>query len=235
MKVQPKAAVGILMGWCLIIFFVTLLTVIFSFVGTLICAGLAGMMMGAARLPRWQSLALSLVFPGVILGALRATRAELAGRQVLLVALLCFGLYWVIFAAIAALVSQERRAAARQEVDRRPAPAIHPQEDASGQVRGEVLRKTAEPGAGKAAEDEAWRCALKALQGTWVPESAADGVPQTKVLQIKEESLVLSLRNGDGQVRLAKANLKRSCGSEFNIQAAGWIPGMAANFQAAGI
>src|ERR1035438_8644004 len=44
-------------GLCsVLVFFVVLLTLVFSFLGTIICAALAGMMMGATRPSRWLSV-----------------------------------------------------------------------------------------------------------------------------------------------------------------------------------
>src|SRR5437763_1583738 len=115
MNLKPKAALGYLVGWISIIAFVVLLSLIFSFVGTIICAGAAGMMMGATRMPRLASAAVSLIFPGVVIGVLRLSGAELEDRQILFLGVLCFVLYWSLYAALFKVVSQERAFRATQQ------------------------------------------------------------------------------------------------------------------------
>ena len=61
-------------AWGAIVVGVILLSVIFTFLGTLTCAVLVGMMMGAVKGARWFSVLVSFIFPAVILGMVRTTR-----------------------------------------------------------------------------------------------------------------------------------------------------------------
>jgi len=74
-------AVQYLLGAAAIAFFVGLLTFIFSFLGTIFCAALVGMMLGAFKDLRWQSVSFSFLLPAVLVAVLRVTRAELTGNR----------------------------------------------------------------------------------------------------------------------------------------------------------
>jgi hypothetical protein len=197
MKGTSKAVVAYAAGWATIVFFVVLLTLIFSFLGTLICAALAGMMMGAARPPRWQSLALSLVFPVVISTVLRVSRAELHGSQILFLSLLCFALFWLIYTAIAALTCHERKQAVSL-----PAGVIPPADPAlaTAVAAGQEL-------------------SLDILEGAWFAESVNFGAgSHRKKMIIERESLVLSLTDPGGRTSFcAKAQLKLCPGPVLTI------------------
>src|SRR5215472_1145713 len=97
-------------GGIIITFFVVLLTLIFSFLGTIICAALAGMMLGAAKLPRWQVAAASLLFPSVIFGVLRTTGADLPLQKILMLSGMCLGTFWLIYLVVSMMISYERKA-----------------------------------------------------------------------------------------------------------------------------
>src|SRR5260370_35897434 len=98
MSLRPiKTAVQYLLGAAAIALFVSLLTFIFSFLGTIFCAALAGMMLGAFKNLRWQSVPFSFLFPAVIVTVLRVSKAELAANQVLVLALSAFGAFWLTY------------------------------------------------------------------------------------------------------------------------------------------
>src|SRR5262245_14882401 len=99
-----KTALRYVTGWSVIILFTGLLTLIFSFLGAFFCAGLAGMMVGSAKLPRWPSLALSLTFPAVLVTLLRTGGTELPSRQIMLLSLVCLGTFWVTWLLVRAVV-----------------------------------------------------------------------------------------------------------------------------------
>ena len=101
---------GHVAGWCAIVSFVLLLTFIFSFLGTIFCAVLAGMMLGSMRPRRWHSVPISLLFPATIFLMLRAMKAELLERQIDLLSLLCLGAFWLTFLLAGVVVSAEQKA-----------------------------------------------------------------------------------------------------------------------------
>ena len=50
-----------------LVFFVTLVTFVFSFLGTILAGALVGMMVGFARQWKWQFILVSLVFPAALM------------------------------------------------------------------------------------------------------------------------------------------------------------------------
>ena len=179
MSLRPlKIAVQYLLGAVVIAFFVGLLTFIFSFLGTIFCAALAGMMLGAFKNLRWQSVPFSFLFPAVIVGVLRVTRAELAANQVLVLALCAFGAFWLTYVAAAFLLAFERKS--------QPATAVAslPQsQPAANRARGEL--------------------SLGVLEGKWRFDTPTNhhALPE-KVLEFKQQKLVLSVTEPGGAVSL---------------------------------
>ncbi len=110
MSLRPiKLAVQYILGACAIAFFVTLLSFIFSFLGTIFCAALAGMMFGSIRSLRWQSAALSCLFPVVIVTLLRSTNAALPASQIAFLGAACFATFWAAYGAGVLLTRSERK------------------------------------------------------------------------------------------------------------------------------
>ncbi len=179
-----KTAARYVGRWSAIVFFVVLLTLIFSFLGTIICAVLAGMMFGATKHVRWQALLISLIFPGAIFGLLRAGRAPLLERQVLVLSLLCFGAFWLTYVIAAAVIYFERSA-----------PASVPPERLA----------TAEP-----VVPPPVVLNLHELEGTWSgPICGRNGESRAKELEINPRELVLRLRDAQGHVStVGKAELR---------------------------
>ena len=184
-----KVAARYLGRWSAIVFFVVLLTLIFSFLGTIICAVLAGMMFGATKHVRWQALLISLVFPGAIFGLLRAGRAPLLEQQVLLLSVLCFGAFWLTYAVAAAVVCFERSSSAGGVASCQKAACQTPTADTQPVPSGLTIRE---------------------LQGTWSrPLDGRNGEARTKELEIQTGALVLRVRDGHGHVStLGTADVK---------------------------
>jgi hypothetical protein len=74
---------------------VALLTLVFSFLGTILCSVLVGMMIAAIKPRLWRALLVSLVFPAVLLGFLRFSKADLPPHKGLQLASVCFGAFWL--------------------------------------------------------------------------------------------------------------------------------------------
>ena len=85
------------------------LSVIFNILGTITCAVLAGMMMGAFKGAKWLSALVSMVFPGVFFGLVRTARVELTQQQVILLGALCFGTFWATYLVSASCSSSNRK------------------------------------------------------------------------------------------------------------------------------
>src|SRR5689334_23944163 len=179
MSLRPlKIAVQYLLGAVAIAFFVSLLTFIFSFLGTIFCAALAGMMLGAFKNLRWQSVPCSFLFPAVIVGVLRVTRAELAANQVLVLAVCAFGAFWLTYVAAAFLLAFERKSQPARPVA--SIPQSHPE---ANRTRGEL--------------------SLGVLEGKWLFDTRANhhALPE-KVLEFKQQKVVLSVTEPGGGVNL---------------------------------
>ena len=185
-------------AWGAIVFFVILLSVIFTFLGTITCAVLAGMMMGAVKGARWFSVSVSLVFPGVVFGMVRGARVELTPQQVILLAALCFGVFWVTYLVSAFVFFCEQK---EMKSSRLPAPAP-PQEPLAqdGQFAATGCTLAAEPPGSAATVRES---CLEQLQGDWVCEASSAGEPLCKrIIQIKEAKLELKAIDASGRITL---------------------------------
>jgi hypothetical protein len=182
-----------------LVFFVVLLTLVFSFLGTIVCAALTGMMMGATRPSRWLSVLTALLFPAVIFTVLHVTKAELLERQILLVTLLCFGAFWLTYFAASWLMVFELK---------QQTPATQPRGMPTPPGEQPMLEPAQNPaGVGSTAALSALcpepvvELRLTDLQGEWSCElPAADGRPQRRVIEIKDGKLVLRVLDADGRV-----------------------------------
>lgn len=177
---------------------VVLLSVIFTFLGTITCAVLVGMMMGAFKGARWFSVLVSLVFPAVIFGMVRGAKVELTQQQVILLAALCFGVFWVTYLVSAVLFFCEQKG---KNSSKLPAPA--PQQKTlaqGGQIAATVCVPAADLRGSTAAASES---CLEQLQGNWVCEASSVGEPlYKKVIQIKEAKLELRAVDASGRTTL---------------------------------
>jgi len=201
MSLRPiKIAVQYLLGAAAIAFFVSLLTFIFSFLGTIFCAALAGMMLGAFKNLRWQSVPVSFLFPAVIVAVLRATRAELAANQILVLAACAFGAFWLTYVAAAFLLAFEKK----PQPTLAATPVQHP-------AHGAILREPEpEPPAHFPSDGRPALCirpeaelSLGALEGKWLFETRTNHqVCPEKVLEFRDHTMVLSVNERGGRVSL---------------------------------
>jgi hypothetical protein len=183
-------------AWGAIVLCVVLLSLLFTFLGTITCAVLVGMMMGAFKGAKWFSVCVSLVFPAVILGLARGAKVELTPQQVSLLAVLCFGTFWVTYLVSAFVFFHEQK-------DRKlvRCPAHAPQERAwpnSSQVVS-----TSRPGAAGVREpgEPAEESCLEQLQGAWVCEASGGRPPPgRRIIWIKESELELQAVDSNGRI-----------------------------------
>jgi hypothetical protein len=174
--------------------FVCLVTFTFSFLGTILCAALFGMMVGFGRKWSWQAVAISLLFPGALLASLHvfSSKSELSWLDGARLASVCFGTFWVTCLATRGLLLLEGAP--------REAPAA---------------RRPAAPAAGDtAAAAVAWHeVQIGELQGVWSQEvPSADGRASRRVLKVEGRELTVSRVGengrpqslGKGQLQLVK-------------------------------
>lgn len=181
-----RVAARYLLAWATVVFFVALLTFIFSFLGTIMCAVLGGMMLGAARLGRWHNLLASCIFPGTMFGIFRTARSEVPGWQLLALMALCFGAFWLTYLVAYYLIFYEHKGqSAAPRTQRRPTP-------------------------GTTAPPPLEALNLEALQGKWsCVAGGVNGSRTCKTMAIERGELVLSVADAKGQVsRRARAQIK---------------------------
>ena len=199
MNLKPiKVAVSYALGLSVAVGFLALLTFIFSFLGTIFCAGLTGMMLGAAKCRIWKSFLCSLVFPSVLITLMLVSRSELPPSRLVLLAGLSNLSFWLTFAGAAALIAFEargRNAGAAAAVD----PTLSQQSLAA--VGGN------EPhGGGAVTHGE---LTLEQLQGVWsCRPSAASTETFVKTMEIIEDKLTLQFRTADAQVLTSAADIR---------------------------
>ena len=196
--VAVRTAGRYLGAWGAIVLCVILLSLLFTFLGTITCAVLAGMMMGAFKGAKWFSVSVSLVFPGVIFGMARGAKVELAPQQIALLAVLCFGTFWVTYlvSAFVFFCEQKDRKSARP-----PAPAS--QDETLAQA-GQIAATGRIVAAEALGSTELGReSCLEQLQGAWVCEASGTGHSLCKrVIQIKESKLELKTVDASGRITL---------------------------------
>lgn len=167
--------------WVAIVLGVGLVSFTFTFLGTLACAALVGMMMGALKGEKWFSAMVSLVFPAILLAITHNPRTELTSKQILILTMLGFGTFWATYLVSRFMFFCEQK-------ERKPS--------------------AARPSAPAAAEplelpEQAGESCLEQLQGKWVCEAAFTGKPSCrKVIQIKAAKLELQAIDVSGHATL---------------------------------
>lgn len=188
--------------WVLFVLGVVLLTLLFSFLGTIMVAVLAGMMMGVTRCWNWRALLVSAVFPAVILVLMELSKVELPLQQGIKVALLCCGVFYLSYLLTSVLIFFERKEegapakpAARRTVPDRQGAAAQAEEARSASSSATVSEAVSPPPL-KALQ-------IEELQGKWWCETAAvDGQSQRRAIEIADAQVTLSVIDADGRVRV---------------------------------
>jgi len=173
--------------WAVLVAVVGLLTLLFSLLGTISCAVIVGVMMGASRRLRWQALPISIVFPAVIVSLSQVSKTELDWSHTIKMASLCFGVFWATHVVTYLLMFLERP----------------PESQATN------LPQPATASAGTTQPDVVAACCLEDLRGKWHCETTApDGQTQEKIMIIGEHEFSLSQKTGDGQRLLARGKVE---------------------------
>jgi hypothetical protein len=182
-----KTALKHVSAWSIIAGFVALLTLIFSFLGTLFCSALGGMMMGATKASRALSIVFSLLCPGVLLATMRSQKTELPQRQVLVLAFLCVAVFWALYLISRFLIAYEKKE--------------YPEELAKRPLPGGVAES---PATAALVQD---LCPAD-LEGKWCYEAPGpNGHAHKRILEIKEGSLALSTLDAEGHSCLCARGL----------------------------
>ena len=180
--------------WLALVLTVTLLTLLFSLLGTLTCAVVVGMMMGATRRKTWQAILASVVSPAVLVALALVGKTELGERQLSTLAFLCVGAFWGTYVLTWGLMRMEGRSDARAQ-------------KAVGAVGTRVIPIGGIPAKEPAVVDAiqaAGGCSpggldLASLCGDWWSEvPAADGHTQKRRLEISADRFAVSQMEADG-------------------------------------
>jgi hypothetical protein len=199
---RVKAGAGYLGGVLLATFFVVLLSYIFSFLGTIFCAALAGMMLGALPTQKWHSIPISIIFPLVIFGLLRGMKTELAGTQVLVIATICFSAFWLAYVVARALFFYEQTKPAQSDSQAQPGLGF------TAVPVSETSIPRAVPGAAEACGTNG-AFSLEMLQGNWLQDIHAQARVETRRLSLENENLTLSVVDSTDRIKvLARATVK---------------------------
>ncbi len=196
--VAVKTAGRYLGAWGAIVLCVILLSLLFTFLGTITSAALVGMMMGAFKGAKWFSVSISLAFPAVVFGMVRGAKVELTPQQITLLAALCFGTYWVTYlvSAFVFFCEQKDRKSAKRPSLAPAGETLSPSATTvtTGFIRAAAVTDLAGPGT---------ESCLEHLQGDWVCEASHTGLSLCrKVIQIKDSKLELRTVDADGRIML---------------------------------
>lgn len=178
---------------------VALVTLLFNFLGTLSCCVLVAMMSGTAKPRRWHAVLISLVFPAVLLSFAPIPKIGLPWHETVLLAILCFGVFWATYLLTRALMCLETSDGV--------APGKRPRWPA------ELREKPAHPQAAEPAVVPRGRSCgpdVDELQGTWSWQaSAVEGQPCEKIIEVAHNQLALRITDLRGQVRvLSKGDVR---------------------------
>lgn len=163
----------------------SLLTVLFSVLGTITCSALVGMMCGSIRQWKWQVVPVSLVFPTVAMVFLAVSSTNLGLRQQGMVPVLCFGAFWALYGMTYGLVGMEKKNRA----------GLKPTEPGPG---SEEARPSMDSPVKSV--DSALEPMLTELQGRWSCENGiAAGDMSRKVIEIVRNQMVMKTLGANGQ------------------------------------
>jgi hypothetical protein len=213
--------------WAVLVGAVVLLTLLFTVLGTITCAVLTGMMMASVGHRRWQTVPVSLVFPGVVVAMIHLAKVELAGARRVVLPVLCFGAFWLSYGMTLLLARYERRVRAASA-----ASTSSPHRSASQTPREKPLALT-EPDSTPLHEPSS-DLALEALQGQWRLEVVGpDREAEKRLLEIVGTRARLRVIDSTGDSRcLGEAELilrSRRPGGPRNAPAVGVNPPLPAS------
>ncbi len=184
-----------------LVFLVALVTLLFTFLGTIAAAALVGMMAGATRQWRWQIILVSLVFPGVITAFMHFTKTNLTAQQNFVLPLVCFGAFWLTYLLTCALGYFEKRDYSSVELPGAPATQSESVQPATAANTDAQCDVTVAPLVVRA--ETLCESGLAELQGTWSRETpGVNGQACKKVIEVARGKLAMSMVGLDGAARV---------------------------------
>jgi len=195
---RVRTALRFIAGFATVIFFVVLLTTIFSFLGAFFCAALAGMMLGSVKLQRWNIAAVSLIFPSVLCGVVRAGAAELLLKQTMLLSVLCLSTFWFTYLLVRAVIVYERKGQS-SSVSLSLARVNTP--SSCDTLRQPGTTPECMPSVVSAQGQVA--LTLQSLQGKWsCPATGSNSHREQKFMEIDNDRLLLTVSDSNGKLRV---------------------------------
>jgi hypothetical protein len=171
---------------------VSIVTVLFSYLGTICVALLAGMMIGTLPHSKWQAFRASWIFPAVMIGMLQLWNVEVEFRRQLDLAGLCVAAFWVVYLLTVLVMRFEAKQSVAEEKTGVPAASL-----AESAVSSPDSQRNGAPGPGSrecVGEPSGGRFDLRALQGQWrCEESGANGRLVRKTLCVEGDHFLLDL------------------------------------------
>ena len=155
--------------------FVVLVTVVFSFAGTIMSCVMLGMMMGSLRSSVGTAVPVSALFPIVTVALLQYPIPAVSLSRALALAALCFAVFWVMYASTRAMMFLESggKSSSTQRARNLEASVEHN----SPEVSGGSAAETTSPLPTAAALPLNMQCpadaALGQLQGRWIRQPLA--------------------------------------------------------------
>jgi hypothetical protein len=174
-----------------LVVFVSLVTFMFSFLGTILCAVMIGMMAAASRKWCWQYILLSLLFPAVLLVSLHvsSSKSELTWFENLRLAAVGFVTFWGSYLATRGVFLLE---------------------GGNREVAGDTALGNAHLGRSSGEAVPCWHTLdIEELDGVWVQQNGRPACGSgRKVIEVDHGELTMSLIDDDGKKQiLAKGEL----------------------------
>lgn len=162
---------------------VSVLTLLFSFLGTITCGAVFGMMFGPLKRSTWQVSVVSLLFPLVSLAFSHLVTFE----RSLLLAALCFGVFWTSYLLTRTALYFE----ASQLTSSAPALAHRSATD-----------QPSTSGASETRAEPAYDPGLEELQGRWARQDASrDNISPIETIEIARDRFLVTACGADGKPR----------------------------------
>ena len=198
----------------LLIGFVILVTTIFSFVGTISCCVLIGMMMGSLRDSRGTAIPVSLIFPMVTIALLQYPAPAVSLQKATSLAALCFAVFWAMYWLTRGLMLLESTGKPSSRRTTRSS-ASQAAEATSGVHERHAGGISGTPGLADAVQgrDGNQDVALTKLQGKWVSlTSRGQENSYEEVLEFNQETFQLEWTDARGRFQAGWAGSVR-CGT----------------------
>jgi hypothetical protein len=162
---------------------VSVLTLLFSFLGTITSGAVFGMMFGPLKQSKWQVSVVSCVFPLVSLAFSQLVTLE----RSLVLAALCFGVFWASYLLTRTALYFE----SSQLASSAPAVAHRSEGDQQGTT-----------GASETRAEPAYDPSLEELQGRWARQGASRDSPSSvEAIEIAGDRLLMTVCGADGKLR----------------------------------